>query len=54
MSRYGVMELLSCPYPGRPQNLPAYQVEFNRAMKILRVAVECKTISKKLFHNLLS
>jgi hypothetical protein len=36
---YGVMELLLCPYPGRPQDLPAYQVEFTRAMKILRVAV---------------
>jgi hypothetical protein len=37
---YGVMELLLCLYLGRPQDLPAYQVEFNRSMKILIVAVE--------------
>lgn len=37
---YGVRELLLSPYPGRPQDLPVYQQEFNNSMKILRVAVE--------------
>jgi hypothetical protein len=32
--------LIQMALPGRPQDLPAYQVEFNRSMKILRVAVE--------------
>lgn len=37
---YGIMELLLSPYHGRPEDLPPHQQEFNRAMKVLRVAVE--------------
>ncbi|KAJ8963680.1 hypothetical protein NQ314_005474 [Rhamnusium bicolor] len=37
---YGVMELLSFPYHGRPEDLPDYQQRFNTSMRTLRVAVE--------------
>ncbi|KAG5865939.1 hypothetical protein JTB14_013139 [Gonioctena quinquepunctata] len=37
---YGLMELLLCPYPGRPQNLPEYQRQFNTSIKVLRVTVK--------------
>ncbi|KAK4881548.1 hypothetical protein RN001_004867 [Aquatica leii] len=37
---YGLMELLITPFPGRPQDMPAHQRQFNQSMKILRVSVE--------------
>ncbi|KAG5887453.1 hypothetical protein JTB14_017309 [Gonioctena quinquepunctata] len=37
---YGLMELLLCPYPRKPQNLPEYQRQFNTSMKVFRVTVE--------------
>ncbi|XP_031338915.1 uncharacterized protein LOC116167616 [Photinus pyralis] len=35
---YGIMELLLCPYPTRP-NMPLHQQEFNNSMKLLRIAI---------------
>lgn len=37
---YGIIELLLSPHHGRPEDLPPLQQEFNRAMQVLRVAVE--------------
>lgn len=37
---YGLMDLLITPFPGRPEDLPVHQNNFNHSMKILRVSVE--------------
>lgn len=37
---YGLMELLLTPFPGRNEDLPPRQQQFNQSMKLLRLSVE--------------